>query len=91
LIEACSLGKPVIMGPSTYNFADAVRLARDAGALVQVDDAVEAMRTAHRLLQDENSRARMSEAGHRLVDENRGATEKTLVLIAAALEKNHGG
>jgi 3-deoxy-D-manno-octulosonic-acid transferase len=91
LIEACSLGKPVIMGPSTYNFADAVRLARDAGALLQGADAVAAMRTAHCLLQDGNSRTKMSVAGRRLVDENRGATEKTLELIASVLEKNHSG
>jgi len=31
LIEPISLGKPVILGPSTYNFADISRAAIDAG------------------------------------------------------------
>lgn len=85
LIEACALGKPVIMGPSTYNFSEATRLARDAGAMLQVRDATEAMRTAQRLLRDEPSRKTMSDAGLKLVAANRGATEKTIALVQLAL------
>ena len=88
LIEACALGKPVIMGPSTYNFSEATRLARDAGAMLQVRDATEAMRTAQRLLRDEPSRKTMSDAGLKLVATNRGATEKTIALIQLALGEN---
>ena len=85
LIEACALGKPVIMGPSTFNFAEAARLAQEAGAMQQVGDANEAMQTARALLQDSARKKTMSDAGLGLVDENRGATEKTLALIAPVL------
>ena len=85
LIEACALGKPVIMGPSTFNFGEAARLARDAGAMRQVPNALEAMREARRLLRDEFSRQTMSDAGLKLVAANRGATEKTVSLIESAL------
>jgi len=86
LIEACAAGKPVIMGPSTFNFSEAARLAEDQGAMAKVNDAVEAMRTAKRLLQDVAARKAMSDAGLKLVAANRGATDRTVALVQAALE-----
>ena len=88
LIEACALGKPVIMGPSTFNFAEAARLAEAAGAMQRVPDAREAMRSAHTLLRDSARRTLMSNAGLQLVRANSGATEKTMALVAAALGEN---
>lgn len=88
LIEACALGKPVIMGPSTFNFAEAARLAEAAGAMQPVADTLDAMRSAHAILQDSTRRALMSNAGLRLVEANAGATEKTMALVAAALGEN---
>ena len=88
LIEACALGKPVIMGPWTFNFASTVQLARDAGAMQQVSDALEGMRVARQLLYDDARRKNMSDAGFTLIDANRGATEKTLALIVSVLGEN---
>jgi 3-deoxy-D-manno-octulosonic-acid transferase len=85
LIEACAAGRPVIMGPSAYNFAEAAKFAEDSGAALRVADASEAMRAAHRLLGDGARRARMSAAGQKLVEANRGATQKTLALVAPIL------
>ena len=36
LIEACALGTPVIVGPHTYNFSDAVAHAVEIGAAAQI-------------------------------------------------------
>lgn len=88
LIEACAMGKPVIMGQSIFNFAEATQLAKDAGAMLQVHDAHDAMRTAQMLLGDDARRQQMREAGLKLITANRGATEKTLALITPMLEKN---
>jgi len=52
LIEACAVGAPVIIGPSTFNFAHATELAIEAGAAVQVSDAAEVVTVASRLLAD---------------------------------------
>ncbi len=41
LLEACAVGKPVIVGPYTFNFEEATRLAVDAGAALQVRDEQE--------------------------------------------------
>lgn len=46
LIEAAACGCPLIMGPSTFNFADAAELSLAAGASRRVSDWPEAVRAA---------------------------------------------
>jgi len=81
LIEACALGKPVIMGSSNYNFAEAADSAVAAGAAVRVNSATEVMREAGRLLADAAAAARMGEAGLAFTEAHRGATQRTLELL----------
>lgn len=78
LIEACAAGIPVVLGPSMYNFADATRLALEAGAALQAANATEAVRAALELCADRPRRDRMSAAGKRLCATHRGATERHL-------------
>ena len=85
LIEAAALGKPTIVGPHFFNFSDAVRLAKDAGALKQETDAEAAMRTAQLLLKDKSAQRQMGQAAHRFAEAHRGATTKTMGLIAQAM------
>ena len=78
LIEACAAGAPVVLGPSMFNFAEATRLAIEAGAALQAADAVSAMRQASALLSDAGKRAAMGEAGRNLCAAHRGATQRHL-------------
>jgi len=87
LIEACAQGKPVIMGPSTFNFSDAAKLAIDAGGMRQVADAADGMAVAQALLDDESTRSAMSRAALAFAQSHAGATEKTMRLIARLLPK----
>ena len=87
LIEAAAQGKPVIMGPSLFNFTEAARLAIDAGAMCQVDDADGVMRTANALLRDDEMRHAMSGAARTFAQSHVGATEKTMGLIAPLLSR----
>ena len=86
LLEACALGTPVLIGPHTFNFAEATELALAAGAARQVADASELMRTVERLLQDADARREMGAAGRAFYDAHRGATQRTLALLAPTLE-----
>lgn len=85
LIEACAAGVPVVLGPSMFNFAEATRLALQAGAAIQAGDAAGAIGDALRLLSDAAERERMGAAGKQLCDVHRGATQKHLQLCGELL------
>jgi 3-deoxy-D-manno-octulosonic-acid transferase len=81
LIEACAVGTPVLLGPSTYNFAEAAKDAIACGAAMQFDDAGEIAAAARRLLADAAERRKMREAGLAFAARHRGATERTMALV----------
>lgn len=85
LIEACSVGKPVLIGPHTYNFKEATRLAVEAGAAVRVSDAQELMREAMRILNDDGARDTMGKQGVMFVSSHQGATGKAMQIISEIL------
>ncbi len=85
LIEACAAGVPVVLGPSMFNFAEAARLALEAGAAIQAPDAAGAIREALRLLLNAEERKSMGVAGRQLCDAHRGATRKHLLLCEELL------
>ena len=81
LIEACAAGKPVLIGPSTYNFAEAAELAVQVGAARQSPDAKTLVREAARLLQNRPEAQRMARAALAFCAAHRGATGRTLDLL----------
>jgi len=84
LIEACATGTPVIVGPHTHHFADAVRDAVAAGAALQVADAAAALRAARDLLGDAHRRAAMAQAAQRWTARHRGATRRIMEALPLA-------
>jgi 3-deoxy-D-manno-octulosonic-acid transferase len=52
LIEAAACGCPLIMGPHTFNFEDAARMAIEAGAARRVQSIAEAVKAAVNLVKD---------------------------------------
>lgn len=91
LIEACAASVPVVLGPSMFNFAEATRLALEAGAAIQVPDAGAAMSEALLLLSDSKKRAAMGEAGIKLCADHRGATQRHLQLCEDLLKARERG
>jgi len=81
LIEACAAGVPVIVGPHTHHFADAVRDAVAAGAALQVADASMALEQALQLLEDAPRRAAMAQAALRWSLRHTGATQRILAAL----------
>lgn len=79
LIEACALGVPVLVGPHTRNFEQAVADAIDEGAALRVADADTALLKALQLLEQPQSLARMREAGMHWVQKHAGAVARVLV------------
>jgi len=83
LIEACALGRPVIVGPHTYNFDEAAKGAIAAGAATRVRDAPEALRAARALSDDDAKRSEMGAKGREFVAAHRGAVERLAAWIDA--------
>jgi len=85
LIEPCAVGVPVLLGPSTFNFAEAAREALAAGAAAQVSEATDLVAEFVSLLANPERRRQMGAAGLAFASRHRGATEKTLALIGRIL------
>ncbi len=81
LIEACALGKPVLVGEHTFNFAQATDEAVEDGAALRVPDAGALMAAAMRLLEDDAARARMGAHALAFAGRHRGATLRTVELL----------
>jgi len=81
LIEACAVGKPVILGPHTWNFAEAADLAVKAGAAVRVAGEEELVRELRDLLQNSERRRSMGQAGLDFSRQNQGATKQVMGLL----------
>ena len=83
LIEPCAVATPVLIGPSTRNFAEAAREATACGAARAIEDAEGLVREVVRLLAAPEERARMGAAGREFTARHRGATVRTMALIEA--------
>jgi len=91
LIEALAAGTPVVCGPSMFNFAEATRLAIEAGAALQAPDASNAIREAKALLRDDARRGAMAEAGKRFCESHRGAAQRQVDLCLKLLKARAPG
>ncbi|HMA11307.1 MAG TPA: lipid IV(A) 3-deoxy-D-manno-octulosonic acid transferase [Steroidobacteraceae bacterium] len=86
LIEPASAGRPVLVGPHTFNFEEATRLATEAGAALRVNDAADLMEYALKLLSDAPARTRMGEAGLAFAARHRGAAARVEGLVSQLLK-----
>jgi 3-deoxy-D-manno-octulosonic-acid transferase len=81
LIEACSMGKPVLVGPHTFNFEEAAQMAVIAGAAFRVQNVEDLSKALQQLFANDEQRQAMGEASLQFSERNRGATERTLNLL----------
>ncbi|HWI82345.1 3-deoxy-D-manno-octulosonic acid transferase [Ramlibacter sp.] len=83
LIEAAACGCPVVLGPHTFNFAEASQLAEAAGAAQRVPDIGAGVRAALALAGDAGRRAAASAAGLAFASAHQGAAERTAAAVLA--------
>ncbi|HHU93871.1 MAG TPA: 3-deoxy-D-manno-octulosonic acid transferase [Alcaligenaceae bacterium] len=84
-IEACALGVPVIVGPHTRNFEQAVTDALHEGAAVRAANAEAAVKQAMQLLEDGGQRQRMADAGLHWVQKHSGSVQRVMTGINEVL------
>jgi len=76
LIEAAACGCPVLMGPHTFNFAEASELAEQAGAAARVADMAAALREGLALIRDAARQQAMSARALNFATQHRGAAAR---------------
>ena len=87
LIEAAACGCPLILGPSTFNFAEAAELALEGGAAMRMDDLRQAVAHALALVADKTRLAGMAQAAQVFAGSHRGAAERTVNALLALVHQ----
>jgi 3-deoxy-D-manno-octulosonic-acid transferase len=88
LIEACAVGRPVLVGSHTYNFAEAAQAAVEAGAAMRVQDAAELGAWLELLFGHPEQIADMGKAGKDFVARNCGAVSRAMSYIESVRSKS---
>jgi len=83
LIEAAACGCPVVMGPHTFNFAEAAALSVASGAAVQVPDMSAALDEVLRALEDADGLEEARTACRTLIDMGKGSVNKHKLALMA--------
>ncbi len=82
LLEPASLAKPLITGPSYFNFQVIAEQLIESGACTVCDNSHHIAQQVISLFKDEEKRRKAGEAALGVVDKNRGAVKKTLDALA---------
>jgi 3-deoxy-D-manno-octulosonic-acid transferase len=90
LIEAAACGCPIVMGPHTFNFAEAAHLSEAAGAALRAADLDQGLAQALALLADGSRREDMSAHALAFAAEHRGAARRMAAQIDAIVRGGPG-
>ncbi|BBN88965.1 lipid IV(A) 3-deoxy-D-manno-octulosonic acid transferase [Azospira sp. I09] len=85
LIEGAACGCPLLLGPHTFNFAQAAEDAVAAGAALRLEAGQSLASTAQALLRDKEKRRIMSDAASAFAAAHGGATARTMDLIRSLI------
>jgi 3-deoxy-D-manno-octulosonic-acid transferase len=91
LIEAAACGCPVVLGPHTFNFAEAADLACAAGAAQRVADLGQGMDAACTLALDAQRLAAAQNTATQFASAHRGAAQATAAAVAHIVGGCAGG
>lgn len=81
VLEPAALGKPVLVGPSQFNFQTICEQLEEAGALQSVADEQALAKAIMHLFDDAALRQRMGDAGRAVIQQNRGALQRSFEIV----------
>lgn len=82
VLEPALLGKPILVGPNTFNFAEITDLLIARGAALRIDGGESLGPAVGRLLGAPETMARMGAAAAGIIAAERGALQRTLSIVA---------
>ena len=81
MLEAASTSKPILFGPSVFNFEQIAQQLLEKDAAIQVEDTDDLMETISNLLLDDIEREKLSNNAKNLLEKHRGAVDRLMKLI----------
>ncbi|MEL7290555.1 MAG: lipid IV(A) 3-deoxy-D-manno-octulosonic acid transferase [Pseudomonadota bacterium] len=81
LLEPAALAKPLLSGPSYYNFYEITQALLKNNAVVLCDDSPEIHRQLVKLISSPELAQQMGKCAHSVVKENQGALAKTIEFV----------
>jgi 3-deoxy-D-manno-octulosonic-acid transferase len=81
MLEAAAASKPILFGPSVFNFEQIAQSLLEKDAAIQVCDADDLMKTICDLLLDDTKRQKLGENAINFFEKHRGAVERLMKLI----------
>jgi len=88
MMEPAGLGKPVVVGPATWNFRDPVELLLARGGLAQCENAEAVRRELLALHADPARRLQVGGRARGVCLESKGATRRILDILSAYVPRN---
>lgn len=86
VMDPAGLGRPVVVGPHTWNFREAVEALLEQSAAVEVPDARALAATIEGWLASPEAAAELGRRAREVVLDRRGATERTVALLAPLID-----
>ncbi|HVG92916.1 MAG TPA: 3-deoxy-D-manno-octulosonic acid transferase, partial [Planctomycetota bacterium] len=86
MMEPASLAKPVVVGPWTWNFRGELELLTAGGGVAVADGAEGVLEVIRGWLRDPAAARAVGERGRRSIVDSKGATERTLAILAPLLD-----
>ncbi len=84
-IEACALGRPIILGEHTFNFQQASADVIDARAAIRITDIADLVKAMDLLLANHQVKEEMSTNALDFANQHTGATKKIVTTVLEAL------
>ena len=81
MLEAAAASKPILFGPSVFNFEKIAQMFLEKDAAIQVGDADDLMKIISALLLDDTKRQKLGENAKNSFEKNRGAANNLMKLI----------
>ena len=86
MLEAASASKPIIFGPSVYNFEEVAKSLLKRNAAIQVGNSDELMQTISELLLDKKRQLILGKNAKSTYEKNQGSINKVIELITPVIE-----
>lgn len=85
MIEPAAMARPVVVGPYTHNFAEAMARFRASDAIMEVPDEAALLEAMHVLLSSPLQAASMARRAQQVVLQSQGATQRHATMILSGL------